>query len=606
MNVGIATRLWLTITVLTVSVLLLLGITASDQIEKLYDFHLSQHMLAQAKGMIEQYAPDPEAPPKDQNWERVEYVLGVRTVLLTSADLAALTEERAEDILLPPTMARSLLAGGTVSFRMPDDPVPAAQHRFLHGAAAGYPAEVFVVGVPLVRSDNVRGALLLYSPETSVAKTVDHFRQTIINTAAVAVAVVTLLALFLSRRLSNPLKEMDVMARAMAAGDFQKRVKVSGHDEIGRLGESINRLAGALADTIEQLADKTARLSGILTSMGDAVIHADASGQVTILNPPALSLVRSAGLDSEAAPCSAGWDCLERLGIGLSTRRVLSESRPEQQRVQVGNAVYAVQLAPVQGGRGQARSAVIVWKDITQEERLEGMRRDFVANVSHEMRTPISLVQGYVEALQDGFDQSGDTRDEIVSIIGDEMNRLERLVAELLELARLDAGQIHLELEPVAVGPVVGYMVRKLTPLVERTAVTIRVQIPGDLPGVLADGDRLEQILLNLLDNALRYSPAGSSVTVTAEADAGFITIRVRDQGPGVPAAEHQLVWERFYRGDRSRSRKKGGTGLGLAIVRGIVMAHGGQVWVEDAPGGGSAFCFTLPRAANEQPDGQS
>lgn len=586
-------RLWMSITFVVLAVLAVLSLFVLAQMEHLYDFHLAAHLSAQARALIRLYDPDPDVPGRAP-WPELQTLLDARIATLTAAELDAAARKDVS-ALLPAGMARRLQAGTAVAYR-------ARGVHLFHSHPAGPPVpgdhEAFVVGMPLVRDGRVRGALLLAAPATSVAATVTHFRQVLLGAAAAIVAGVTFLAFFLSRRLSHPLLEMERMARSMAAGDFRQRVRVSGEDEVGRLGESINQLAAALDTTIRKLAEERSRLSGVLSSMGDPVLLV-VPGEVTPLNPPAADLLRAAGLDARAGSPAAGWEFLEQIGIGPALRKVLEGSGSAVERVRLGSATYAVRLAPVQDEDGGAPGAVAVWQDVTQEERLEQMRRDFVANVSHEMRTPLSLVRGYVEALQDRLDSSPARREEILGIIRREMDRLDRLVSDLLELARLDSGQLRLETEPVALEPLVLYVIRKLRPLSERVGVTICPEIPPGLPPLLADPDRLDQVMVNLLDNAVRHSPAGGTVTISARVRGDRVAVRVCDRGPGVPPAERALVWERFYRGRTGRRGEAGNAGLGLAIVRGIVSAHGGEVWVEEPPGGGCAFCFTLPVAGS-------
>lgn len=588
MKSSVVVKLWLAITTLALGVLLVLGVVAIGQMEGLYDFHLSEHMLGQARGLIDLYRPEPEAPG-DKPWASLEPVLGARIITLSNQNLAALSQAPV-DGELPREMAERLLAGETVTFRTRPSALLDIDELPCH--VPGTEQHVFVAGVPILRDGGQMGALLLVAPVSPVAETVEHFRQIVVATVGAMLVGVTLLALVLSRRLARPLRAMIAMARAMAGGDFGQRVSVIGEDEVGRLGESINRLADSLDASLRQLAERNARLSGILSSMSEGVMLVDAAGQLYVLNPPAKALVRGAGLEADQV---GDWAWLRLLGIDSAVRRVLSEGRSLGQRLRVGGAAYEVSLSPVPDEQGFG--VVMVWQDITQEERLEEMRRDFVANVSHEMRTPIGLIRGYVEAMQDGLAESAAERNEMLGIMREELDRLAALIRDLLHLARLDAGQVRLELEPVSLSALVPHLVRKMAPLIEQAGVAVRAEIPPDLPLTLADADQVEQVLLNLLDNALRHTPAGKGVTIRAEADGDRVQIRVEDQGSGIPPQERHLVWERFYRGDPAHSRKKGGTGLGLAIVRGIVTAHGGQVWVEEAPGGGCSFRFTLPQS---------
>ncbi len=596
MRSSVVLKLSLMIVALAGSMLLVLAVLVPQQMTGLYDFHLSDHMLGQARGLIQLYEPDPEMPG-DRPWLDLEGVIGAHIVTLTTAQVATLSQAPVgSPALLPPDRAQRLLDGQDVTYRVLNtalDGLDTDEHN--HGIAPERPYWLFAVGVPVIKDGVNRGALLVIQPTSPVDEALAESRQTFLWVAAGMLLLVTLLALYLSSRMSLPLRRMNAMAQAMAGGDFQQRLAVTGTDEIAWLGHSINRLADALDETIAQLHENNARLSGILTSMNDAVMLVDGAGGCTLMNQPAADLLRAAGIPCEEAPCTIHTDLLTALGVGDEAEQVLRNGLPLERKVSLSGSAYSVSLSAVVDQRTGGQGAVLVWQDITESERLEEMRRDFVANVSHEMRTPIGVVRGYTEALQDGLAESQEEHEEMLAIMQEELDRVEQLITDLLQLARIDAGQIRMDLEPLAPGPLMQHMARKLAPLCDETGSRITVSLPPELPLVLADGDRVEQVLVNLVENALRYSPRGSEVTLRARAEADHLVIVVQDQGPGIPPEERPLVWERFYRSDKAHSRKKGGTGLGLAIVRGIVAAHGGQVWVDDAPGGGSLFCFTLP-----------
>jgi len=596
MRSSVVLKLWLIIVALSSSMLIVLAILVPRQMTGLYDYHLSDHMLGQARGLIDLYQPDPEMPG-DRPWLDLEGVIGAHIILLNNAQVAALSHPSpGRPPLVPTDQAQRLAQGESVTYRLLStalDGVNSEHHD--HRVAPDGPYWLFAVGVPVLKDGAIRGALVLIAPMGPVDEAVAQSRQTFLWVAAAMLVVVTLLALYLSNRMALPLRRMNAMAQAMAGGDFRQRLTVVSDDEIGWLGHSINRLADGLDETIAKLHENNARLSGILTSMADAVILVDATGGCTLMNRPATSLLRAAGLTCSEPPCSAGPEALRALGVSAAADQVLREGQPARLNLTVGGAHYAVHLSAVVDQQANVQGAVLVWQDITEAERLEQMRRDFVANVSHEMRTPIGVVRGYTEALQDGLAESPEEQSEMLSIMQEELERVEQLITDLLQLARLDSGQIRLDLEALDIAPMLRHLPRKLTPLREETGTRVDVALPVLLPPVLADGDRVEQVLVNLVENALRYSPPGSQVTLGARVEGDHLVVTVQDQGPGIPPEERRLVWERFYRGDKAHSRKKGGTGLGLAIVKGIVTAHGGQVWVDDAPGGGSLFCFTLP-----------
>lgn len=230
-------------------------------------------------------------------------------------------------------------------------------------------------------------------------------------------------------------------------------------------------------------------------------------------------------------------------------------------------------------------------------ERLDQIRKDFVAGVSHELRTPLTIIQGYAEALQDNVAESDEERRECVEGIVEETGRLKRLVIDLLDLRRIESGQESIELSEFDAAPILLWSAEKMRPSAERKNVGLTVDVPENIPAVLANPDRLKQVLLNLLENALRYTPQGGNVSVTVNAvfSDGFLRVNVTDSGQGIPPGDQELIWEKFYKVDKSRARADGaGTGLGLAIVRRLVEKMGGSVGVEGSPGRGTTFYFTL------------
>ncbi len=597
MKGSVVLRLWLSISLLSVAGLLVMGVVVPRQMESIYDSHLSALLLEQARGLVVQYSPDPHNPGT-RPWKSQERVIGAQIDTLTAGELATMadTDLCPAPVYLPPHAANRVLAGEAVYFRATHaQRFPEEQGNRIAALAPEY----FIVAVPLYSHNVVNGALVLTQPVTAVLETISQFRRLLGVTALVMLGGVSLIALYLSGRLALPLRKMEGMARAMAAGNFQQRVAVIGNDEVARLGRSINRLADELDSTIAQLRERNARLSGILCSMSDAVMLAEAGGHFALLNRPAAVLLEEAGLKPAGEDEPLDWGVLESLGVADQVRQVLHEGTSRAERVSLGEKIYTVYFSPVPGvhGEDQVDGVVMVWQDITQGERLEEMRRAFVANVSHELRTPIGLVRGYAEALLDGLAESPEEREEALRIMQHELDRMAALVQDLLQLARMDAGQLPVDLTPVNLRHQISHVLKRVSRMAREAGVDIETAMPHGLPIVMADADRLEQVLLNLLDNALQYSPEGGRVTIGAHRQGGWVTVFVEDQGPGIPVKERSLVWERFYRRDPAHSRKKGGTGLGLAIVRGIVAAHGGETWVEDGTNGGSRFCFTLPVA---------
>lgn len=263
---------------------------------------------------------------------------------------------------------------------------------------------------------------------------------------------------------------------------------------------------------------------------------------------------------------------------------------------------FEVNAATVLDRDNRPQGTILVFHDLTRIRQLEHTRREFVANVSHELRTPLSLIKGYVETLLDGAKDDPELTSKFLKTIERHSNRLTNLIEDLLTISRLESGQITLQLQPIPLRPFVDHLLADLQKRASERGVAIENQIPAELNG-RADPDRLEQVLVNLLDNAIKYGKPNGRITVQGRATEEHVELCVADDGPGIPAEATDRIFERFYRVDRARSRETGGTGLGLAIVKHIVQSHGGKVWVESQPGNGARFFLTLPAKAVENLD---
>jgi two-component system phosphate regulon sensor histidine kinase PhoR len=452
--------------------------------------------------------------------------------------------------------------------------------RMLYVAVPGTSA----VGDPLV----IRLALPLAA--------VDQARESLHTVLGVALMLAILLSLALSYLLSHvtsrTLRALAAGATRFGAGDFSTRLPVRSRDELGNLARVMNEMAGRLDAEMVRLAAERNRLDAILRGMGEGLLVTDAAGTVTLVNPAFRSQ-----FDLDVNPVGRPLaDVCRHPGL-LETFRKVQESRSEQvaeivlpRPVEVTLLTHWVPLNEA----GISAGVVAVFHDISDLKRLERVRRDFVANVSHELRTPVSVIRGYAETLAGGSADPA-TATRFASTIQAHAERLTALIGDLLTLSELEARGSSLALSPAPLVAMVNHCCR----LVESQATDKGIDIVASdvLPlTVLADRQRLEQVLVNLLDNAIKFTPAGGRVTVAASADGDFIRITVCDTGPGIPLLEQTRIFERFYRVDTGRSRDQGGTGLGLAIVKHIVQLHGGMVGVESTPGQGACFYITLRR----------
>lgn len=428
----------------------------------------------------------------------------------------------------------------------------------------------------------------------------NDIKRLFVFVAIIGFSLTTFFAFFLFTKITQPLRQLKKAAERIRTGDYTTRVESKSSDELGELSTTFNHMAEELNQTIRDLHQEKEQLSSILRSMTDAVITFDASGKVLVANPQGQSNLEKWS--------KLGWaDADEhqaRSEVPEPLRPLFDQARHEATevvgRVLVEQEVWSVAMGPLYNDN-RVRGAVAVLRDITEEFRMEKLRSDFIANVSHEIRTPLSMMQGYSEALLDDIVTSPEERQELVQVIHDESLRMGRLVKDLLDLARIEAGHMQMQFQELDINELIQRMVRKYMVISKEKDIPIYADCQAN-PSLLkmADVDRLEQVLTNLLDNAIRHSQAGESIVIhtelKSENDGDWIWIRVQDHGQGIPKEDLPYIFERFYKADKARTRgANAGTGLGLAIVKNIVDAHHGVIQVKSALGDGATFLLKLP-----------
>jgi two-component system phosphate regulon sensor histidine kinase PhoR len=418
----------------------------------------------------------------------------------------------------------------------------------------------------------------------------------------VAVSIVGILFLSLgltflvSMFISRPLTEMSRVAKAMARGDFSKKAAIHTNDEIGELARSLNLMSEEIKDKIGKVDSERAKLDLVLSSMFEGVIVTDSSEKIILMNP---SLRKIFFVDTnpegkkplEVIRNTAVQDIVDKIiqgKQGLATEEI-TVSVPEEKILKV-NGVPIVRNNEFEG-------AILVFHDITELRRLEQIRQDFVANVSHELRTPISSIKGYAETLLEGALKDKDNAKEFISIIYQDSNRLANLINDLLDLSKIESGKMKMNFVPLDVASVIKRAVTVIENQAKVKSISFKLNLAPELPKIRADETRFSQVMINLLDNAIKYTPENGSVTVTAKVVNNSLQVDIEDTGIGISEKDLPRIFERFYRVDKARSRELGGTGLGLSIVKHIVQAHSGQVWVKSELGLGSTFSFTIPLA---------
>jgi two-component system sensor histidine kinase ResE len=454
------------------------------------------------------------------------------------------------------------------------------QNRYKH---------IIVAAAPLhINNDN--GAVFIYQSLDVLKETTDKTTKLILLAAGIAIILTTFFAFFLSTRITAPLRKMREAAFQVAKGKFDTKVPVASHDEIGELATAFNQMGKQLKFNINALNQEKEQLRSILSSMADGVLTFNRDGTILITNPPAELFLQhwfyEQGKDSQLPAPKEMLDLLDK---------VIKTDKDQTSELTIQGRTYVVIISPLYN-RDNVRGAVVVIRDMTEERRLDTLRDDFIANVSHELRTPIAMLQGYSEAIIDDIAATDDEKKEFAKIIYDETLRIGRLVNELLDLARMEAGHISLNFDTIPIQSFVQRVTFKFQGVARESNVHLSSEVEEDAPMIKMDPDRIEQVLTNLIDNAIRYTPENGTVKVIQEEFEDGILISVADTGTGIQDEDIPFVFERFYKADKARTRGKSGTGLGLAIAKNIIEAHHGRISVKSKVGQGTTFSFYLPR----------
>lgn len=447
--------------------------------------------------------------------------------------------------------------------------------------------DMLYVAVPLARGDAL-AVVRTATPLDEIEPVVNQLRVLLGVAGLLGLAIAVFMSGLASHFLSRTLRSLVQRASAMAAGARQQRIAVATTDEIGGLAGSLNRMAEDLEQAVTTLATERDRFAAVLEGLADAILALDTEQRIILVNRAALTL-----LDLTEPPL--GRTLLETIRVPLLPDLVAQaqDGTPSTTEFDLPTATTRRVLASVTPQQLTGGS-VIVLHDVTELRRLETIRRDFVTNVSHELRTPVSVIRANAETLLlSAPDNAPDTREFLEALLR-QADRLARIVADLLELAQIEADQYPLHLEPVLIAPAVQRALEVVDQERKAKGLSLELAVAPDL-SAQADADALDQIIINLLDNAVKYMLAGGHLSIRGRAQPRHVRIEVADDGPGLAPHHRDRIFERFYRVDTGRSREQGGTGLGLAIVKHLALAMHGEVGVEAATPRGSIFWVTLP-----------
>jgi two-component system, OmpR family, sensor histidine kinase VicK len=476
-------------------------------------------------------------------------------------------------------LVKRTLVVGTMSEKMFID--PKTGHR------------VRVSSTPIkTQSGEIKGAIYMVASMEKLFQQMRKINNILATGTGIALVITAVLGIFLARTITRPMSDMRKQAIELAKGNFTRKVKVYGYDEIGQLALTFNNLTKRLQEAQATTEGERRKLASVLAHMTDGVIATDRKGRIILMNDPAcemLNVSRETALSQSIVSL-----------LGLEEQYTFESLVEEQDSLILDfstkdkHYILRANFSPIIKETGYINGLITVLYDITEQEKIEQERREFVANVSHELRTPLTTMRSYLEALADGAWQDPEIAPKFLEVTQTETERMIRLVNDLLQLSKLDSKDYKLSKEWINFVEFFHRIIDRFEMTKEQHVTFVR-SIPDEDIFVEMDPDKITQVLDNIISNALKYSPEGGKITFSLKTRDEKIEVSVSDEGVGIPKESLSKIFERFYRVDKARSRKLGGTGLGLAIAKEMVVAHGGEIWAKSKEGKGTTVYFTLP-----------
>lgn len=577
---GLRVRLSLPFVISTVLVLVLLALFLGNRVRGIYIDRLEGELFAQATLLADDAGRGMTGSNADAQVIAIVHELGgVIDARLTIIDASGrvIADSEADSATMQNHSTRPEVIAARATGEGAAERTSATVNRdFLYLAVPirQSPGAVARVAVPLQDVDVV----------------VERIQRYIAVAATIAILIAIPMSLFMAGRIVRPLDELREQAIAVAGGDLLARVKPDATTEIGDLGRAFNSMTSELQASLETIERTGLRLESVMAGLADGVILTDVDGRVVRLNHAAEDMLETNERSAKGRPymqVSRDHELARQLAS------VLDGKLQGDVTIEHGldRTVLQATARVIEGSR--ERLGLVVLRDVTRLRQLELMRRDFVANVSHELRTPLTSIRALTETLEAGAIDDRKMTDDFLSRILGEVDRLTALVEDLLDMARLEAGRSPLDLQMVDPAELIRHGSDRLRPQIERARLSLTVEVGEGLIPISVDRTRIEQVLLNLVHNAIKFTPPGGKITILVARDERFVTTTVRDTGVGISEVDQARIFERFYKSDKARHSE--GTGLGLAIAKHIVQLHGGQIAVESIPGKGASFRFSLP-----------
>ncbi len=452
-----------------------------------------------------------------------------------------------------------------------------------------YPTFLYHMSYPVRTDGNIEGYIYLSNNIEYIYETVNESKEIMTQATILALTLTIFLGLILSSSITGPIKELTFKAKQMSQGDFDQKVNVKSNDEIGQLGTMFNFLIDQLKKSMSSLQQEKSKMETTFKYMADGVLTVDINGNIIHANPVAKNLLL---LTNEEEKYD---DVVVNIKDSMLLSKLKSKDYHGTDILEQNDETYLVDYAPFMNNENEIGGVIIVFKNITEQYKIDKLQREFVANVSHELKTPITTIKSYAETLLDGALEEKQIAEDFLNVINSESDRMSRLVSDLLRLSRMDYEQTKWKKDKLNINEMVNQTAKKLSIQAKNKNITMHVGLISSDMNVLFDRDGFEQILLNIAGNAVKYTPENGNVWIDAFRENGKVNIAIRDDGIGIPKEDQPRVFERFYRVDKARARELGGTGLGLSIAKQIAEAHDSSLSINSQLNKGTEIIITIP-----------
>jgi len=449
--------------------------------------------------------------------------------------------------------------------------------------------KMMYVAVPISHQGEVLGIARVSLPLTAVESLVHRVTVSIIAATAIAALLGILAAWVIARITTRPIRKLTIASRKIASGELEQKITIEARDEVGELAHAFNEMSSKLKEMVETISGDRARLATILDNMADGVIMTDIEGNILMANNAAGKLFEIKNTDMANRHLI---EVVRDHEIDEVLKLCLKTAETQSAQYESGTSKRYLRVIAIPIAHDELSDSLLLFQDLTELRNLQTTRRELIGNISHEFRTPLAGIKAMVETLRDGAVDDKKVARDFLTRMDDEVERLTQIVAELTEFSRIETGKAELSLEPVNLNLLIEEVIIQLSHQVERQQLSVDKKFAADLRSVQADKERVRQVVVNLIHNAIKFTSPGGKITVATQAHGGSVTVDISDTGIGIAKNDLPHIFERFYKVDRARSG--GGTGMGLAIAKHVVEAHGGKIRVQSEEGKGSTFSFSL------------